>query len=354
MKSAAIIASGLVAGGLIATGSYWYASPYLAVNSIREAIENKDGERLNQYVDYPRLREDLKAYVVSSLTQAAAEESGVDGDDGMAALGTAIAIPIANTLIDSYLTSNVVAGLIDSTSETDMPQKKMASNPIPFPDIQGEIIKSKQKIEKQMNQVADVDMGYSDMNSFLVSGRFEPGVTIGFEMSRQGLGRWKIAGLILPAYQQLQALASQNDSSIDTVQSNQLTGGDRDSSYEPADIDEDVSLPSQGVNVARREQGRGINASPPDRSTCWFQMQRQSTAFTGFECDVRSRVNANGDTVYDVVEPNGLKRAIVLWDDSSAEVFLGGKRYEGVWKIDQERDIEIQLPQGAMAFRRPG
>lgn len=56
---------------------------------------------------------------------------------------------------------------------------------------------------------------------------------------------------------------------------------------------------------------------------------------------------------YDVIEPSGLKRAIVFWDDSSAEVFLG-QRYEGVWQIDQERDIEIQLPQGGIAFRLPG
>ena len=49
--------------------------PLSAVNSIREAIAQKDGSRFNQYVDYPQVREDLKAYVVTSLTQAATEES---------------------------------------------------------------------------------------------------------------------------------------------------------------------------------------------------------------------------------------------------------------------------------------
>ena len=75
LKTVAIVASGLVSGGVLATGAYWYASPYLAVNSIREAIAQKDGSRFNQYVDYPQVREDLKAYVVTSLTQAATEES---------------------------------------------------------------------------------------------------------------------------------------------------------------------------------------------------------------------------------------------------------------------------------------
>ena len=111
--------------------------------------------------------------MVLSLTQAvAAESDGVD-DDGMAALGTAIAIPIANSLIDSYLTSNVIAGLIDSNDGSDVIAKKSQSNPILFPDIQGEIVKSKLEFEKKMNQIADVEMRYTDMNNFLVSGRFE-------------------------------------------------------------------------------------------------------------------------------------------------------------------------------------
>lgn len=89
---------------------------------------------MNQYIDYPRLREDLKAYGVFSLAQADAAESEEDGDDGMAAIDTAIAIPIANTLLDSYLTCNVVAGLIDSTGEKDVPQKR-CRRIIAFQDI---------------------------------------------------------------------------------------------------------------------------------------------------------------------------------------------------------------------------
>ena len=148
LKTVAIVASGLISGGVLATGSYWYASPYLAVNSIREAIQQKDGSRFNQYVDYPQLREDLKAYVVTSLTQAATEESLDDVEEGLAALGTALVIPIANTLIDSYLTSEVVKGLIES-SEGDAPRaQQTSSNPFSVPDIQAEIAKGKHSIQK--------------------------------------------------------------------------------------------------------------------------------------------------------------------------------------------------------------
>ena len=83
-------------------------------------------------------------------------------------------------------------------------------------------------------------------------------------------------------------------------------------------------------------------------------MQSSNSELTGFHCTVTSRVNVNGNTVYDVIEPNGLKRAIVLWDDYSAEVFLQGQRYEGNWRLNQENNVHIELPQGSMAFRRPG
>ena len=365
LKTVAIVASGLISGGVLATGSYWYASPYLAVNSIREAIQQKDGSRFNQYVDYPQLREDLKAYVVTSLTQAATEESLDDAEEGLAALGTALVIPIANTLIDSYLTSEVVKGLIES-SEGDAPRaQQTSSNPFSVPDIQAEIDKGKQQFEKQIDQMADVEMAYVGMNQFLVSGRLEPGVKIGFEMARRGLGDWKIAGLILPDYQQLQALALEDESvaSDDLAVRPRLEGQDEfeGPSFETSETAEieTVEIETDDIALAnaadQREPGPslGVNAMPPDLSNCWFQMRRSGEEFTGFQCTVVSRVNANGNTVYDVIEPNGVKRAIVLWDDSSAEVFLRGQRYEGFWEVDAERDVRIQLPQGAMAFRRP-
>ncbi|RPF83411.1 MAG: DUF2939 domain-containing protein [Synechococcus sp. TMED20] len=365
LKTVAIVASGLISGGVLATGSYWYASPYLAVNSIREAIQQKDGSRFNQYVDYPQLREDLKAYVVTSLTQAATEESLDDAEEGLAALGTALVIPIANTLIDSYLTSEVVKGLIEA-SEGDLPRaQKTSANPFSVPDLQAEIAKGKQQFEKQIDQMANVEMAYVGMNQFLVSGRLEPGVKIGFEMARQGLGDWKIAGLILPDYQQLQALALEDESvaSDDLAVRPRPEGQDEfeDPSFETPETAEIETAEIETDDIAlanaadQREPGPslGVNAMPPDLSTCWFQMRRSGEEFTGFQCTVVSRVNANGNTVYDVIEPNGVKRAIVLWDDSSAEVFLRGQRYEGFWEVDAERDVRIQLPQGAMAFRRP-
>ena len=87
--------------------------------------------------------------------------------------------------------------------------------------------------------------------------------------------------------------------------------------------------------------------------TCWFQMQRGGRLI-GNRCRVTQRVNDNGDRVFDVIEPSGIKRAVVLWERDEVEVFLAGQRYTGSWLIDDDGDVRINLPGGTFAFTPPG
>ncbi|WP_323248725.1 S1C family serine protease [Synechococcus sp. CCY9202] len=102
-----------------------------------------------------------------------------------------------------------------------------------------------------------------------------------------------------------------------------------------------------------------FNASNPGSAqssgaTCWFQMEAESSRLEGYRCSVTSRQNANGDTVFDVVEPGGMKRTVVLWEDKSVEVLLNGQRYEGEWMEDDDGDIRVQVNGGVFAFRYRG
>lgn len=73
----------------------------------------------------------------------------------------------------------------------------------------------------------------------------------------------------------------------------------------------------------------------------------------GSRCNVSARVNANGDRVFDVVKPTGLKRSVVLWDNKEAEVFLQNQRYTGNWHEDEDGDVRVSLPAGTFAFKPP-
>ena len=86
-----------------------------------------------------------------------------------------------------------------------------------------------------------------------------------------------------------------------------------------------------------------------DENNCWFQM-RSGGQLTGNRCSVTQRINVNGDRVFDVIEPSGLKRAVVLWENDEVEVFLEGKRYTGNWIVDDDGDVRVNLPGGTFAF----
>jgi serine protease Do len=98
-----------------------------------------------------------------------------------------------------------------------------------------------------------------------------------------------------------------------------------------------------------------FNSGQPQSNTptCWFQGTVGSDNLDGFRCSVISRVNSNGDTVYDVVEPNGLTRTVVLWEGNKVEVIVKGQVYEGEWMKDSDGDIRVNINGGIFAFSPP-
>lgn len=73
----------------------------------------------------------------------------------------------------------------------------------------------------------------------------------------------------------------------------------------------------------------------------------------GSRCNISQRVNANGDKVFDLVEPSGQRRSIVLWDNKEVEVFLQGQGSSGNWHVDDDGDVRVTLPAGTFAFKPP-
>ena len=89
-----------------------------------------------------------------------------------------------------------------------------------------------------------------------------------------------------------------------------------------------------------------------NKAQCAFQQVVGGSLIDHKGCSVSSRRNSNGHTVFDVVEKNGYKRSVVLWPDSSAEVFASGKRYTGDW-IDQGDQALVSINGGIFTFRYP-
>ena len=74
------------------TGCYAFASPWLALRDLTQAFENQDARKIEKLVDFPELREDIKATAKAAMMKSAAIE--LDGNP-FAAMG----IMMANAIV---------------------------------------------------------------------------------------------------------------------------------------------------------------------------------------------------------------------------------------------------------------
>jgi Protein of unknown function (DUF2939) len=79
-----------IAAGIAA---YWYWSPYLAVRALREAALNADAARFNEHVDFPRVRDSLKAQFAERIDGAGGRSAG--------GFGGLLANAVIGTVIDA-------------------------------------------------------------------------------------------------------------------------------------------------------------------------------------------------------------------------------------------------------------
>ena len=61
---------------------------------------------------------------------------------------------------------------------------------------------------------------------------------------------------------------------------------------------------------------------------------------------------SNGQNVIDLVEPNGTKRSIVLWQNGDAVLFLNNKRYVGTHSSSGDR-VAVTVGRGNFQFIAP-
>ncbi len=109
----------LVPSILVAALAAWlYVSPRLAVKHLRDAARTGDVEALNQLVDFPLVRENLKADLKASLLESTSQR------DNANALGTALGAGLGGLMVDGLVNqfvspSGIAAlvryGSIDST-----------------------------------------------------------------------------------------------------------------------------------------------------------------------------------------------------------------------------------------------
>lgn len=99
-----------VAVVLVLLLGYGIAGPWLAIRGIHSAIENRDPQELERYVDFPILRANVRAKVAKRLLASATSPSGrVVGDD----LGRTMIGAISDKAVDAMVSPMGIALLLE-------------------------------------------------------------------------------------------------------------------------------------------------------------------------------------------------------------------------------------------------
>ena len=157
---------------IVAAGVSWYwASPAWTLHQMKAAADANDASALNSYIDYPALREDLKAEIMSQMTAEAKKHRSRFGGLGLA-IGTAIGGPVIDGLVTPAAMRAALVARHDQAQVQGAPQPATALG-IPDDPV----------IERR---------GFSE---FLVASRKQP--ETGLVFKRHGLS-WKLSGVNLP------------------------------------------------------------------------------------------------------------------------------------------------------------
>ena len=188
---------------VVAVLGYGYASPYLALDRLKRAADERDAQTVSEYVDYPALRESLKDQIAGLLTRRI--QARANGNP-LAALGAMIGVALIGPLVDAYATPDGVAALLngmpprgDPTQRPPVPPDAPANAPAgsadstptaPAPATAGS--------PTTPPQPPQTTAAYRGINEFVVTYQHGVGDTrYAAILRREGLFSWKLAAVDL-------------------------------------------------------------------------------------------------------------------------------------------------------------
>ena len=167
------IITGAVVGALLVVA--YFASPYLAVRELRSAAISADVDRLNSVVDFPSVRESLKAQMNSALTEKLANDSTMK-DNPFAGLATIMIPAMVEKAVDGFVTPEAFSRLVEQGKlKNDGPDRETSWNEYRY--------------------------AYRDLDHFAVDLRTknsEPSTVPTFIFERRGAFSWKVVRVELP------------------------------------------------------------------------------------------------------------------------------------------------------------
>jgi hypothetical protein len=177
------VAIGLV---LVAFVAGYFASPILALHSLTEAAKAGDRAKLERLVDFPAVRDSLKAQLKAVMTRAFEQDPELR-DNPFAAFGQLLMVGVVDKAVDAFATPDAIAQMVvTSRAPTNISSSEQG------PRV--ETAKPRTKSD------TEIRYGYQGLDRFKATYRDKanPGEpAFGLTLERQGLFRWKLVRIDL-------------------------------------------------------------------------------------------------------------------------------------------------------------
>lgn len=169
------------AGVAVAAAGWIYASPFLAMRSIANAVQAKDSAAVSAHVDFPALREDVKGKLMLKMSKSM--DVGTSAGTAIAGFAQVVAGGVVNQLVETFVSPAGVMFMLEKGRPTVRPAiAKPGAAPAP---PSGE-------------NKPTYSITYQGWSKVRVSRDGQPG---GFIFRRDGLTSWKLVALDMPELQ---------------------------------------------------------------------------------------------------------------------------------------------------------
>lgn len=168
----------LVAIAILLISGYYYASPYLVMNSIKDAAQAGDSEKVSAYIDFPSVRQNFKDQINAYMVK----ELAIQDDNEWEALGTMIASNMLDKMVEAAITPEGMTLIMQGKDfrESFKPASQDSSN------------------SSSTDAKLDYSTRYLSMNVFeLTLNSLESDKQVKVIMERDGLS-WKVKKIVIP------------------------------------------------------------------------------------------------------------------------------------------------------------
>lgn len=166
-----------------------FASPYIALHSIKKALDAQDATRLSQYVDFPVLRENLKGKLMESM--AAKLPPSQDPDNPFGGIGKMIGGVVIGAAVDGLVSPASVMMVMQSGQVA--PKTPSSTRPSQEPPSESQTQPAPSTPEQVASRNFSVD--YQGFNLVRVYRKSDPDTD--FYFRRDGLMGWKLIDMNL-------------------------------------------------------------------------------------------------------------------------------------------------------------